>query len=347
MSTGTGPDVINMSSGNSQISVYMESGIVAPIIPEVFGFSSQEELKDAWLSGAFDAVTKDGVIYGVPSEYNTTALLINKRHFEEAGLDPNNPPKSWQEVLEYGEKLAIRDKNGEIIRRGFDFLYAPNFFWVCFGNLLAQYGGSYLNEDHTECTLNSPEAVQALQFWYDLVYKDKIAGPHLSMMDSTNIMTDFIMETVSMSLVFPWSVELLRDTPVWEDAVIVPLPQLDPENPVNLAWAYYWMVNKDAADVKAAWKLVSFLASHPARWLSDVGFIQPRKGWSDSPEAQAFPFIEVWLSEMNNSWFGDRSIHLSEILTSLRMAIERSIMDGVDPQTSLDQAKQEIDRLLN
>ena len=116
---------------------------------------------------------------------------------------------------------------------------------------------------------------------------------------------------------------------------------------MNLAWAYYWMVNKDAADVKAAWKLVSFLASHPARWLSDVGFIQPRKGWSDSPEAQAFPFIEVWLSEMNNSWFGDRSIHLSEILTSLRMAIERSIMDGVDPQTSLDQAKQEIDRLLN
>jgi hypothetical protein len=29
----------------------MESGIVAPIIPEVFGFSSQEELKDAWLKG--------------------------------------------------------------------------------------------------------------------------------------------------------------------------------------------------------------------------------------------------------------------------------------------------------
>lgn len=346
MSTGTGPDVINMSSGNSQISVYMESDIVAPVMPEAFGFASQAELEDAWLSGAFDGVYKDGAIYGIPSEYNTTALVINARHFREAGLDPNNPPKTWKEVLEYGEKLTIRQGN-QIQRRGFDFLYAPNFFWIDFGNLLGQLGGSYLNPDHTESTVNDEAAVKALQFWYDMVHEQEIAGPYLSMMDSTNIMTDFIMETVSMSLVFPWSVELLQGTPIWEDSVIVPLPQMDPANPVNLAWAYYWMVNKDAKDIEASWKFVNFLASHPEQWLTNVGFIHPRKGWADSAEARDFPFIDVWLAEMNNSWFGDRTIHLSEILSSLRMAIERSIMDGVDPQTSLDQAKQEIDRLMN
>lgn len=346
MSTGTGPDVINMSSGNSQISLYMESGVVAPVIPEAFGYANQDELVAAWAPGSLEGVYHDGLIYGIPSEYNTTALVINTKHFEEAGLDPNDPPQTWEELLEYGEKLTVRQGN-QITRRGFDFLYAPNFFWVDFGNLLGQLGGSYLNEDHTKSTLNEEPAVKALQFWYDLVYDQEIAGPYLSMMDSTNIMTDFILETVSMSLVFPWSVELLQTTPVWEDSAIVPLPQVDPENPVNLAWAYYWMVNKDAADIEASWKFVNFLASHPERWLNEVGFVHPRMGWTDSAEAQAFPFINTWLGEMENSWFGDRTIHLSEILSSLRMAIERSIMDGVDPQTSLDQAAAEIDRLLN
>lgn len=149
-----------------------------------------------------------------------------------------------------------------------------------------------------------------------------------------------------MSLAFPWSIGLLEDTPVWEDSIIVPLPQMDPDNPVSLAWAYYWMVNKDTKEAEAAWKFVNFLASHPERWLIDVSFVQPRKGWSDSPKAQEFPFLNVWLDEMENAWFGDRTSKWSEISSSVRMAIERSIMNGVEPQTSLDQAKQEIDAIL-
>ncbi|NLJ86466.1 MAG: ABC transporter substrate-binding protein [Firmicutes bacterium] len=343
MSTGTGPDVMNMSS--SQIPAYIESEVVLPVMPEAFGFANQAEMEDAWLTGAFDGVEHNGVIYGVPSEFNITSLIMNKRHMEEAGLDPAKPPKTWDEVLEYGEKLTVR-KGGQVQRRGFDFFYVPNFYWVDYGMLLGQLGGSYLNAEQTEAVVNNEIGVNALKFWYDLVYDKKIAGPELSMMDSTNIMTDYIQETVSMSLAFPWSIGLLEDTPVWEDSIIVPLPQMDPDNPVSLAWAYYWMVNKDTKEAEAAWKFVNFLASHPERWLIDVSFVQPRKGWSDSPKAQEFPFLNVWLDEMENAWFGDRTSKWSEISSSVRMAIERSIMNGVEPQTSLDQAKQEIDAIL-
>ncbi|NMB26093.1 MAG: extracellular solute-binding protein [Firmicutes bacterium] len=342
MGTGTGPDVMNMSS--SQIPAYLESGVVAPVMPEAFGFTSQGELEDAWLSGAFDGAKYGDVIYGIPSEFNITSLVMNKAHMEAAGLDPTKAPKTWDEVLEYGEKLTVRRGN-QIQRRGFDFFYVPNFYWVDYGMLLGQLGGSYLNAVQTEAVVNNGVGVEALKFWYDLVYDKKIAGPQLSAMDSTNIMTDYIQETVSMSLAFPWSIGLLEETPVWQDSVIVPLPQMNPDKPVSLAWAYYWMVNKDTEHAEAAWKFVDFLASHPERWLNDVSFVQPRKGWSDSVEAQGFPFLDVWLNDMNYAWFGDRTAQWSEISSIVRMAIERSIMNGVDPQVSLDQAKQEIDAI--
>lgn len=343
MSTGTGPDVLNMSS--TQIARYTSTGVVAPIDPKAFGYKTQAEVEKAWIPGTLAAATDKGVVYGVPSEYNVSAMVINAAHFRESGLDPAAPPRTWDELVQAAEKLTVR-QGGQITRRGFDFFYIPNFYWLDFGILLAQWGGDLLNPQGTEATLNSPEGVSALQFWYDLVYKRKIAGPQYSFRDSTNTMLDYASGTVSMYLAYPWSVGLLKDTPVWKDSRIVPLPQRNPARPVTHAYAYYWMVSAQSQHKEAAWRFVNFLASHPTRWLSEVSFIQPRKGWSDAPEARQFPFIDVWLDQMQYSNFLTRSTHWSEIGGALQRAIERSIMNGVDPKASLDQAKIEIDEAL-
>ncbi|NLG68472.1 MAG: ABC transporter substrate-binding protein [Firmicutes bacterium] len=343
MSTGTGPDVLNMSS--TQIARYIGSGMVAPIDSRAFGYQSQAELEQAWIPGTLAAASDGGVVYGVPSEYNVSAMVINTAHFRQAGRDPNAPPRTWDELVKVAEKLTVR-QGAQIARRGFDFFYVPNFYWLDLGILLAQWGGDLLNAQGTESTINSPQAVEALQFWYDLVYQRKIAGPQYSLRDSTNPMADYVNEMVSMHLVYPWGIGLLDGTPVWKDSRVVPLPQRDPRHPVTHAYAYYWMVNAQSPNKEAAWRFVNFLASHPQRWLADVSFIQPRKGWTDTPEARAFPFIDVWLDQMQYSNFLTRSVYWSEISAALQRAIERSIMNGVAPQASLDQAKGEIDRAL-
>ncbi len=343
MSTGTGPDVLNMSS--TQIARYIGTGMVAPIDPTAFGFRTQAELEDAWVPATLDAASENGVVYGVPSEYNVSAMVINTAHFRQAGLDPNAPPKTWDELVQTAEKLTVRQGN-QITRRGFDFFYVPNFYWLDFGILLAQWGGDLLNPEGTESIINSPEAVQALQFWYDLVYQRKIAGPQYSLRDSTNPMADYANGMVSMHLIYPWGIGQLTNSPVWKDSKIVPLPQRDPSRPVTHAYAYYWMVNAQSKHKEAAWRFVNFLASHPNRWLADVSFIQPRKGWTNTPKAKAFPFIEVWLDQMQYSNFLTRSVYWSEISAALQRAIERSIMNGVSPKASLDQAKAEIDAAL-
>ncbi|MCL4517439.1 MAG: ABC transporter substrate-binding protein [Firmicutes bacterium] len=343
MSTGTGPDVFNMSS--TRITAYLGSDAVVPVIPSAFGYKNQAELENAWVKGTLKAASKDGKIYGIPSEYNVSALVINAAHFKEAGLNPNNPPRTWDELKKHAEKLTVR-KGNQIVRRGFDFFYLPNFYWLDFGVLLGQQGGHILSANGKESVINGEAGVKALQTWYDMVYKDKVAGPQYSLKDSTNPMIDYVNGNVSMFLAYPWSIGLLKDTPVWKDSVIVPLPQMDPAHPVTHAYGYYWMVSKTSKHPEASWKFVNFLSSHPERWLKDVSFIQPRKGWTNLPEAKAFPYIEVWLGEMGKSSFGDMSPYWAEISAAIQRAVENSIMNGVAPKAALAQAKSEIDAAL-
>ncbi len=342
MSTGTGPDVFNMSA--TRIAAYLDSGVVMPVMPEAFGFKSEEELKNAWVPGTLGMASKNGTVYGVPSEYNVSALVINAAHFREAGLDPAKPPRTWDEVRSYAQKLTVT-KNNQIVRRGFDFYYVPNFYWLDFGILMLQHKGHILDENG-QCVINSQAGVDAMTMWYDMVYKDKVAGPQYSLKDSTNVMIDFARGDVSMFISYPWGLGLLQDSPVWNDTVVVPLPQMDLANPVTHCYGYYWMVNKDTRDGALAWKFVNHLASYPELWLKEVSFIQPRKGWTNTPEAKAFPYIDVWMDEMSKSTFGDMSPAWAEISSAIQRMVEKSIMNGVEPKKALDDAKKEIDAAL-
>ena len=44
-------------------------------------------------------------------------------------------------------------------------------------NMVAQWGGKFVSDDGTRCTLDSPENVAAMQFAYDLIHKHKLLPP--------------------------------------------------------------------------------------------------------------------------------------------------------------------------
>ena len=51
----------------------------------------------------------DGVTWSIPFQRSTPIFYYNKDHFREVGLDPENPPKTWEELLEAAKKLTIKD----------------------------------------------------------------------------------------------------------------------------------------------------------------------------------------------------------------------------------------------
>ncbi len=346
VSTGTGPDVINMDD-NQMRSIYIPKELVTEVDPVALGYGSLEELQAAYIPGAFEGASVDGKIYGLPSEFNVTAFAINTAAFEEAGLDPNTPPKTWEEVGTMGQELVRRDGD-TLTRLGFDFLYLhAGWYHNQFGTLLLQTGGRLVTEDGTKAAVNQPEAVQALQIWHDMVYKYKIADPNFSSREATVPYQDFIDGKVAMTLMNPWGMGLItEESPVFDKHKIVPLPQVDPANPVAPLYAYYWSVVQQSQVKDAAFKLIGHLAGDPGGWLENVDFIQPKVGWNELPEASSFAFYDVWAQQMQTGRFQPVVPNSQEVDNIVKSAIEASILTNVPPQEALDQAAQQIDAVL-
>lgn len=57
-----------------------------------------------------DIYTVDGKIYGVPRTGYSMGLIYNKKLFEQAGLDPDKPPATWEEVRADAKKIAALGK---------------------------------------------------------------------------------------------------------------------------------------------------------------------------------------------------------------------------------------------
>ena len=104
-----GGDRVDMIFGEIDwIAGLADSGLTVPVTQIL----SEEYLADFYPS-VLDTFKIDGEIYGLPMYISPYVLYYNKDLFEQAGLDPNSPPTTYDEMLECAEKLSqLTDANG-------------------------------------------------------------------------------------------------------------------------------------------------------------------------------------------------------------------------------------------
>ena len=147
---GTAPDCYEMNIEN--FASYASKGVLAPI--EGVDLSGLDET-------ALSAFTVDGVQYGLPGNFSNVVLVYNKDLFDQAGID--YPTSDWTQDDVQAAAEAIHAL-GDDIYGYYQPLTYNEFYKAC-----AQFGGSLLNEDKTEFTINSPENVAAAQMMADRV----------------------------------------------------------------------------------------------------------------------------------------------------------------------------------
>jgi multiple sugar transport system substrate-binding protein len=145
-------------------------GYLQELKPEDVGYASA----DYW-PGALKSVTYDGKGYGIPTNNETMAFIWNAKIFKDAGLDGENPPATWDDVVKYSKQ--IKDKLGIA---GYGLVAKQNAGNTPFRFMpqLWAYGGAALDEADPAPTyesvgLNSPGAKAALQASYDMYVRDK------------------------------------------------------------------------------------------------------------------------------------------------------------------------------
>lgn len=149
---------------------FAAKGYLEELGPEDVGYSRN----DFW-PGALKAVTWEGVSYGIPTNNETMALIWNADIFERAGLDPENPPATWDDLVEYSriikEKLGVSGY-GLVARQN-----AGNTPYRFMPQMWA-YGGGVFDEADPDPTydkirVDSPESKRALQAAVDMYVRDK------------------------------------------------------------------------------------------------------------------------------------------------------------------------------
>lgn len=111
-------------------------------------------IKDRFFPQLWDATLYNNEPYALPFNTDTRFLYYNKKAFQEAGLDPNSPPKTWDELLADGQKL---DKiNGKKIER-------LGFYPDDWGLFLDNADGK-LMMDKNGPNFNTPAKIDALKW---------------------------------------------------------------------------------------------------------------------------------------------------------------------------------------
>ncbi len=119
---------------------------------------------------AWQMIHFHGHLWGFAQEFDFGILAWNKRLFQAAGLDPNTPPKTTDEMDKLAAQLTSKDASGALKQVGF----CP---WITGSTLLwtAIWGGKYYDADNDKWTIVTDASVAALD-WYQK-YAKLLGGP--------------------------------------------------------------------------------------------------------------------------------------------------------------------------
>lgn len=138
-----------------------------PVVPvEQFIDSEKMDTSDFYPKMLNLGKDENGKQWALPFAVSTPVVYFNKEHFKQAGLDPANPPKTFDEWREAAKKLTKGDQYGIY------FNYTITGNWM-FQAMTETLGGKMISDDSKSVLFDQEPGVRSLKYWTDLVNVDK------------------------------------------------------------------------------------------------------------------------------------------------------------------------------
>jgi multiple sugar transport system substrate-binding protein len=202
------PDIVNVMLAWTPS--FASRGLLEPL--EEYIVRDQVDIKDFWQS-AIDGASYKNKIYGLPYRDEAMGLYWNKDMFREAGLDPEKPPQTFQELREMALKLT-KDTNSDGTIDQYGFGYCAGHRSELAYRLLPviwSYGGDLLGPDLKSCALGGKEARDAVRFWTDLYVKDKVVPNGAITATAPDLRDLFLSKTIAIYVSGQWDVDSIKN----------------------------------------------------------------------------------------------------------------------------------------
>jgi multiple sugar transport system substrate-binding protein len=159
LASGDVPDIIYLD--RNKVGTYAARNALVPLASCI---KSENIDRSQYRKAALDEVTYKGQLYALPEFTNQVTLIVNNAAARGAGVNVRDiQTTNWAKLRAAARKMTKTD-GGKVTRIGFD-PKLPEFFplWVKW------FGADLLSKDGRKAQLNSPQAVQALTFTYQLI----------------------------------------------------------------------------------------------------------------------------------------------------------------------------------
>jgi multiple sugar transport system substrate-binding protein len=277
-SSNTLPDLFWMNGPNFQL--YAGNGKLAPITDEV----KSGAIDPAKYSSALNKLyTYDGTQYGVPKDFDTIGVWMNKALFEKAGVPMPSKDWTWADFQKTGAELSEKLKADGAYGAAAGMDGQTTYYDTIF-----QAGGSVIDGEKSGYDSKATEA--GLAYWTDLIKSG--ASPTIKQLTDTTADQWFTSGKVAMYQGGSWFRSALIGTDIEKDVVAYPLPK--GKQQATVIHGVSNVVAEDSKEKGAAQALQAYLASEKAQQQQgDMGAVIPAYDGTQTAFTKTMPNADL------------------------------------------------------
>ncbi len=254
---------------------------------------------DQYFPFAWDEATYKGHIYALPLDTDTRGLWYNKDTVQEAGLDPEKPPQTLDDLKAWTSKLTKKSSAGQITQFGFH----PYFDQMWLYTWGFDFKGEFQDPQTKKITFSNPNVVKSMQ--YMKAWADEIGVQDLDSVISActgatcNGPNDwFWTGQLATTCSGDWRVSQQKQFKPDGHYGAIPFP--GPDGPAPFAsWAGGWSmaVPKGYADVADAFDAISYICGPVGllKYCKDTYHIPTLKQAAEDPYFRDDPLHAVFM----------------------------------------------------
>ena len=347
--TGSNPPDVLVLSGGDLVKSYAREGLVVELsdIIKTGGI----DLND-FFEAPLDACKFGDQILCLPWGNDIYALFWNKDMFEAAGLDPETPPATMEELAEFADKMTLRDAAGNLTQVGF----LPDQAWDHSDLYVRMFGGFWYTEDGKHMTANNQAMIDSLtwqQQFYTKYGADKVIGLSSGWADAY-MSADYPFYTGKMAMYVdgewmtgPNFISAFKPEASYGVAPFPP-PADHPER-ANTAVVQGTVAvipagapNKDASAKLLAWMMTPEIVAE--EFCFNANLPTSKKAAQDPcfTENPKFKVFTDLMNDPNATYVITTPISL-EFNDAYSVVLEKAVHNGEDPKPLLDQLQAEFE----
>lgn len=330
---GTGPDI--MSLDEIWTPEFAAAGIIDPLDEYIERSASVKP--ELFFAGAWETNLWENRIWGIPLNFDVwEQLYYNADQFREAGLDPDKPPRTWDEWLDATARLTAPPQRfgiGLLGHKGEDTV-------VMLNSLMYSNGGAVI-DNKGNVVIYSPENIETLKFYLEL---SRYAPEGVANVGEAEAVSMFTAGKVAMILDGQWQQDTMNARATFDWRIAVP-PAPKGKKFVGALGGWNLAINKASKSKDAAFRLIEYLTTNkevqktinslaPAMRVAGEEFVKEKRKQPD-----------VILETLNSG----RPRPISPVypqVSDIEQELVQAILSGTPVEEALQKAQQDIENVV-